>query len=198
MYNRSSDLIYVNNASLSKEICRDIINIFESEDDKSPGEIISGVNVNVKDTTDFVITRGGSRWDEINALLSDELHRNVSTYIKNFRTSIDNPTYVLFNRSILSAELMQVQKYKKGIGKYIMHHDFRCAWNQSKLRQLTFIWYLNDVTEGGETEFWSKRKIKPETGKLVIFPAHWTFPHAGKMPLSNDKYIITGWLYEHQ
>ena len=197
MYNSSSDLIYVNNASLSKEICLDIINLFESEDDKYPGETMAGVNINVKDTTDFVITRGGSCWDEINTLLSDELQRNVTTYITNFKTSIDNLIYVPFNLSILSADSMQAQKYKKGVGKYIMHHDFRCAWNQSKLRQLTFIWYLNDVTEGGETEFWSKHKIKPETGKLLIFPAHWTFPHAGKMPLSNDKYIITGWLYEH-
>ena len=65
------------------------------------------------------------------------------------------------------------------------------------MRKLTFLWYINDVEEGGETEFFGNHKIKPEAGKLILFPASWTFPHCGKMPISDDKYIITGWLWEH-
>lgn len=53
------------------------------------------------------------------------------------------------------------------------------------------------MTEGGETEFWSKYRIKPEAGKLVLFPASWAFPHRAIVPLSSDKYIITGWLWEY-
>jgi hypothetical protein len=37
--------------------------------------------------------------------------------------------------------------------------------------------------------------VKPEAGKLLFFPATWTYPHRGMMPISNDKYIITGWIY---
>jgi hypothetical protein len=58
------------------------------------------------------------------------------------------------------------------------------------------MWYLNDVEEGGETEFFGNYKIKPETGKFVLFPATWTYPHAALVPRSGDKYIITGWFYE--
>jgi hypothetical protein len=61
---------------------------------------------------------------------------------------------------------------------------------------LTYIWYLNDVNEGGETIIWDNHKIKPTTGKLLLFPATWTYPHSGLMPISNDKYIITGWIYQ--
>ena len=64
-----------------------------------------------------------------------------------------------------------------------------------KTSYLTYIWYLNDVIEGGETEFFGNYKIKPEVGKLVLFPACWSFPHCGLMPISSNKYIITGWLY---
>jgi hypothetical protein len=39
-----------------------------------------------------------------------------------------------------------------------------------------------------------KESIKPKSGKLLIFPACWTYPHRGTMPISDDKYIITGWI----
>ena len=47
-------------------------------------------------------------------------------------------------------------------------------------------------------KFWKRKTIKPEAGKLLLFPASWTFPHCGQMPISHDKYIITGWLCEDE
>ena len=61
---------------------------------------------------------------------------------------------------------------------------------------ITYIFYLNDVEEGGETEIRRKCKIKSKAGKLLLFPSCWTFPHRGVMPISDNKYIITGWLYQ--
>ena len=61
-------------------------------------------------------------------------------------------------------------------------------------RIVTFLFYLNDVEEGGETFFYNG-KVKPEAGKLILFPATWTYNHKGNMPISNDKYIVTGWFY---
>ena len=50
--------------------------------------------------------------------------------------------------------------------------------------------YLNDVDEGGETAFFHQDlKIKPEKGKMVIFPPYFTHMHKGMCPISNDKYI---------
>ena len=57
------------------------------------------------------------------------------------------------------------------------------------------MYYLNDVSEGGETEFYHQKvKIKPEKGTLVIFPAYFTHLHKGNVPISNDKYILNFWL----
>ena len=64
-----------------------------------------------------------------------------------------------------------------------------------KYRLINFIWYLNDVEEGGETEFFGNYRIKPTQGKIVFFPSEWFYPHQGKTPLSNNKYILTGWLH---
>jgi hypothetical protein len=57
------------------------------------------------------------------------------------------------------------------------------------------LWYLNTVNDGGETEILGDIIVKPEAGKLLLFPASWTFPHRGKMPISEDKYIVTGWFH---
>jgi hypothetical protein len=54
--------------------------------------------------------------------------------------------------------------------------------------------YLNDVDEGGETEFlYQQVKIKPKRGTVVIWPGGFTHLHRGNPPLKN-KYIATGWL----
>ena len=37
-------------------------------------------------------------------------------------------------------------------------------------------------------------KIKPETGKTLIWPAEWTHAHAGEILKFETKYIITGWM----
>ena len=58
--------------------------------------------------------------------------------------------------------------------------------------------YLNDIEEGGETEFVDGTLVKPKTGQLLIFPTSWYMAHRGRMPISNKKYIITSWLYGSQ
>jgi len=63
-------------------------------------------------------------------------------------------------------------------------------------RQLVAIWYLNDVSgPGGETEFhFQQIKVKPETGKLILFPPFWTHAHRGVTLEQGVKYIATTWV----
>ena len=61
-------------------------------------------------------------------------------------------------------------------------------------RILAWMFYLNDIELGGETEFLHQRlRIKPEKGKCVLFPASFTHCHRGNPPLAATKYIVTGW-----
>ncbi len=62
-------------------------------------------------------------------------------------------------------------------------------------RAFVFSIYLNDVEEGGETEFlhFSKR-VKPKKGRIVIWPAAFPYLHRGNSPLSGEKYILTSWM----
>lgn len=66
-------------------------------------------------------------------------------------------------------------------------------------RVLAYTLYLNDVEAGGETEFlYQGVKIKPEAGKLAIWPAGFTHPHRGNPIYQSRKYIVTGWFtFDH-
>jgi hypothetical protein len=88
---------------------------------------------------------------------------------------------------------MKAQKTEVGQG----YHSWHCesATRQTSSRLLSFILYLNDIVEGGETEFlYTPCRIKPKTGKLVLFPGGFTHTHRGNPPISNTKYILTGWV----
>jgi hypothetical protein len=86
----------------------------------------------------------------------------------------------------------KIQKTKIGGGYHIWHYESGAREYSSRL--LTWILYLNDVHEGGETEFlYQHMRVKPEQGTLVIWPAAFTHTHRGNPPLSNEKYIVTGW-----
>lgn len=61
-------------------------------------------------------------------------------------------------------------------------------------RFLSFIWYLNDVEVGGETQF-RDLIINPKKGRLIVFPPLWNFPHKGIEPISNNKYILSTYLH---
>jgi hypothetical protein len=48
---------------------------------------------------------------------------------------------------------------------------------------------------GGETEFlFQNIKIKPEQGKLVLFPPFWTHEHRAVTLHKGVKYIATTWV----
>ena len=91
---------------------------------------------------------------------------------------------------------MQIQKYSDGGGYYAWHYEQFNEDPTMKDRLMAFIWYLNDVKEGGETEFMFQNfKIKPKAGASGLFPAYWTHLHRGNPPSKGEeKYIITGWI----
>ena len=62
-------------------------------------------------------------------------------------------------------------------------------------RYMVFLWYLNDVAQGGETEFPDLGiKVQARAGRLLMFPPYWMFQHAGLAPVSNDKYIVSTYM----
>jgi hypothetical protein len=98
--------------------------------------------------------------------------------------------------------MLNVQKYVKGSSGYPHWHsevypkDEKC---DQLHRVLAFQFYLNDVSKGGETEFYyQQRKVESKAGRMLIFPAGFTHTHRGNRPESGEKYIITSWVLFHR
>tara|TARA_R100001086_G_scaffold25028_1_gene11839 strand:- start:364 stop:969 length:606 start_codon:yes stop_codon:yes gene_type:complete len=89
---------------------------------------------------------------------------------------------------------LKIQKTLPTEGYHIWHIEHGKGFEMEP-RAFVFSVYLNDVEEGGETEFlhFSKR-VKPKTGRIVIWPAGFPYLHRGNPPLSGKKYILTSWI----
>jgi len=178
------------------------------------GTTYNGVYSNIKDTEDLMLEYNSVLdFDEKEIITSIEkvLYKEIMQYIK------INPLYQKY-KNMCILDIILIQKYNQNIGKYVYHVDDltnidvslfditkkALQQNQSlendnkdKIRRriLTFIFYLNDVDEGGETEFFQMHRVRPRKGGVVIFPASDFYLHKGCVPTSCDKYILTGWLY---
>ena len=88
----------------------------------------------------------------------------------------------------------KIQKTPAG-GGYHVWNDENSSIQEAR-RSLVWMVYLNDDYEGGETEYlYYKKRIQPERGKLLIWPAGMTHCHRGGLVLKGDKYVATGWFY---
>ena len=187
-----NDLIYLEKDSLSKEFCQHLIDKFEADERKWTGRIGTaaggGINLAVKQSTDLNVTMVDG-WEEEQQTLTNILAPRLETYINNMvgdQGEYLKTTYIKWIQ-LSQCSGYQIQRTEPSKG-YIWHDD------AAPQRMLTFLWYLNDVEEGGYTEFCDGTKVQPEMGKLMLFPAFWTHIHRGYPPKKDIKYICTGWI----
>ena len=181
---KSSDFIYIQKDALPKSFCNNVIQKFELDDRKRQGQVGSGVRLEIKRSCDLSIT-GKEDWVSYDEAFFKSLNNALKEYLKFI------PQEFIEFKALGRFEDdtgYQIQKTQPG-DYYIWHHD------QTKTRLVTFIWYLNDIKDGGYTEFIDGTRIQPEAGKLIIFPATWDFLHRGVSPKTETKYICTGWVH---
>jgi len=100
--------------------------------------------------------------------------------------------YFVLDSDEFAPETVKIQKTTFEEGYHIWHYEHNI---NNPNRVLVYMVYLNDVYEGGETEFlYQRKRIQPKKGTILLFPPNFTHTHRGNPPLSNEKYAITGWI----
>ena len=191
-----SDFIYVKDDVMDKDFCSHLITKFEEDVEcQYEGIVAGGLKKDIKDTTDIRIS-GFEHWSDEDQKVCQYVNDSMNQYIH----YLEKFFVGYFNLEDLgkcsySDHGYQIQKYNPG-GGYIWHQDFM---NDVELgpRVFTFIFYLNDVDVDGYTEFCDGTRVRPKAGRVLWFPATWTYVHRGYPPKDGVKYILTGWCHSN-
>ena len=172
-------------------VCDDLIGLMKCPMALKNGEIHQGVVYKnegaIVDKSQKDAMQRHLNWNEPSGIAyGTDLHNCLLAYLKEFQLA---GMVQAFNNGV---EAPQIQKYEKGAGYHAWHGERN--GRATSLRHLVFMTYLNDVSDGGETEFfYQKLKVKPRKGLTLIWPSDWTHTHRGIPSPTQEKYIVTGW-----
>jgi hypothetical protein len=218
------DFLEIYDGALSAEQCAHVIARFNVSDKVVRGKTGQGVDTKKKDSYDLTISQHQD-WNDVSNMMMQAVQKHLQEYMNKYRMllvgamsprvvhpktgepvelTIDNfdecgaPHVGELMRTMYRAGQINVQKYMQASGGYHHWHSEIYPQNascESLHRALLFQFYLNDVDEGGETEFYyQQRKIEARAGRLIIAPAGFTHSHKGHVARSGDKYIATSWI----
>ena len=177
--------IFEQHGALAPAVCREAIQRFEAHPDEQYEGRIGQIPLkdrSIKRSTDLVVS-GKPHWKDIDRALFASLARALEEFAQAFP----------FFRGPFRDMGYAIQRTRPG-EYYHWHVDG--GSHAFALRQLVAVWYLNDVPgPGGETEFlYQGVRVRPEEGKLLLFPPFWTHEHRGVTLQAGVKYIATTWV----
>lgn len=190
--------------AIPNHLCDEIISRFEKDSRKSPGVInIDDEWLCIPDMKESIAIKISvyKDWEDVDLKINKILNDSLLKYFKFLKHGMcvekqsmhPIAPYASYEDSYTLPSVSDsgyvVNKIVSG-GSYKWHHDSALG----TFEFATVIMYLNtlDYDEGGITEFINGRKIKPDIGKILIFPSTWTFTHRGQEVKSKvGKYTIT-------
>ena len=179
---------------LSKEYCDEVIEYYHNME---KGGFVADRSTVQQNAKKHLIDDSNTGFVGEYSVKLESTQRLSSIFLESF-WKMAYPMYVNKYSVIQDADphkifTVKLQKSTIGQGYHIWHFENSSRQNSNRL--LNFIFYLNDVEEGGETEFlYFPKRVKAQTGKLILFPCSFTHTHRGNPPISNEKYILTGWV----
>jgi hypothetical protein len=177
--------IFERAGALPPSFCDEVIQRFEANPEQQyAGRVgqLRAEDISVKQTTDLVVSNKDD-WRDVDRMF----FHSLAAAMREFRE-----TFPYFKGPFKDLGY-QVQRYRPG---QFYHWHVDGGSHELSQRQLVALWYLNDVAgPGGETEFlYQNLSIRPQRGKLVLFPPFWTHEHRAKRLESGVKYIATTWV----
>tara|TARA_B100002019_G_scaffold16103_1_gene12667 strand:- start:1660 stop:2292 length:633 start_codon:yes stop_codon:yes gene_type:complete len=145
---------------------------------------------------DYFMDEGNAPPEVSSYMIDKDLN---STYLKRYNRVLNMcmneyaGKYERLTMYNLQSAYLNIQRTRRSEGYHAWHSENSSAGCTKRV--LAHMMYLNDITEGGETEFlYLGKRFTPIKGRLLIWPAGFTHTHRGNPPLSGDKYVATGWV----
>lgn len=218
------DFIETYDGALSHVLCRDIIDAVKDNPLCQPGRTGGGVDPSKKLSMDVSLNQHVV-FHPLLAKVQQRLSEYLLQYFTKYVFALIGPMALSISDPLsgqpISVSADNIHNLSKVQLTSLVNHVFRMGeitaqrylaskggypyWhsevypqpphNDALHRILLFMFYLNDVTEGGETDFfYQQRSVTPVEGRLVIAPAYFTHTHRGNVPQSGDKYVLTSWI----
>jgi hypothetical protein len=162
-------------------ICDDLI-AYHKNGKQLKGTVGYEYKPEIKQSTDVILEPG----EELNKYCM-QLQKAVENYIVKYKWCNNDLPWNI-------QEKINLQHYNPNEGFFQWHTERTNLDEPTVSRHLVFMTYLNDVTDGGETEWlYQEVKFQPKKGLTLIWPVDWTFIHRGITSKTQEKYIATGW-----
>jgi hypothetical protein len=179
-----NDLIKVYDNVLPINVCQSLIDFYEKNLDK-----VENIDEDKRPSFSQINLTEFHNQDEETTKMHNYVISRVLDHKKIYYEYVDSRAFPKEN----AFEQVRIKKYRNnGEDLFDSHVDVKTY--SSARRYLSFLFYLNDVDEGGETIF-TDMKIKSKAGRLLVFPPLWMYPHKGCPPISNEKYIMSTYLH---
>lgn len=182
---RPGSFVFERPHALPPAFCAEAVRRFEAHPEQQyEGRIgqVQAKDRSVKVTTDLVVSNN-PEWQDVDEML----FRSLAAALREFRE-----TFPYFKGPFKDMGY-QIQRYLPG---EFYHWHIDGGSHEFSQRQLVALWYLNDVPgPGGETQFlYQDISVRPERGKLILFPPFWTHEHRAAELKAGVKYIATTWV----
>ena len=160
---------------LSCDTCQSLIELFKTNSPKfTTNNCLSCTLVNVNQVSQDTVR-----------FLAPYVAELYERYKKDIKNKYPPPLKFL--------EDFRIKEYDtSGNQKFDEHVDITDSYTST--RAIAFLFYLND--NDGNTLFpLQDLNIQPVSGRVVIFPPTWEYPHQGLAPKSNPKYILNTFIH---
>jgi hypothetical protein len=186
---KKESLIYIKNNSIPLELCNEIKNKYESENDK----------VFLQNESYYYISKDNNKWSKLIILLTKELNTNLNIFLNKINSKINfdkdqNNNYIFETVKPYNLENNYYFKIEK---QEFVFENTRICKNKKysqNIKIFKFIWFLDQ--DDKEIIFWNNYKIDYKIGTLLIFPVSWCFPYEELNKLNTNSYTISGFIYE--
>jgi len=179
--------IQIYDNALSKDACNNIIAYFNDQPNLEQGRTGKGIRKDIKNGKNLtVLFKDCSKF--MHDLLGSDIIPSLNIGIEKYKKKFP------FLEEVSFWEMDYTFNIQKFDGKEEGYFTRHCESDGTikNTRMLVWMIYLNNA-KSGTRFYYPRRDVKAKQGRLVIWPADWTYPHSGIIPNRGEKYLMTGW-----